>query len=115
MILFSNRCVITFVLIAVESISYLNGLYYGSQPPVWIDKVNPTYGSMVGGTILEIYGGNFMVNGMSTELEIFVGDNLCIIDKYHTNSDKVVCSTPACRTTTCQLDQVNIKIFTFCM
>ena len=107
-----SQALLTLALISLllKWLGAVQGQNLGSQPPVFITEVHPPYGSMAGGTTLELHGGNFMMD-MNTRLIIFVGNTPCIVDEYHTSADKAVCTTPACGTTYCVDNPVNFAMF----
>lgn len=57
---------------------------------------------MEGGSDISIYGANFASATLFTEAVVFIGNDRCVIDGYHTNDMRIVCRTPICRSEACR-------------
>ena len=64
--------------------------------------INPKTGGTNGGTRVTISGANFSPQGLWNEVQIFFGDDLCELDRYHSGDNTLICYTPICRTSLCQ-------------
>lgn len=71
-----------------------------TTPPI-ITKVSPWFGGYFGGTKIQISGANFSPAGMDSQVQVFIGNNECVLDRYHSDDAVVFCTTPICTTTAC--------------
>ena len=71
-----------------------------SFPPI-ISSITPWFGGAQGGTIVKIFGANFSPNGLWSEIVVFIGNNQCSFDRYHSTDSVIFCTTPICQTSNC--------------
>lgn len=70
-------------------------------PPV-ISSVTPSFGSVEGGTEIEIIGANFLQVGLFTNRVVYIDNAECKEIAYYTTDTRLICVTPKCISPICR-------------
>lgn len=73
-----------------------------------IIHISYSLGGLQGGTLLHIYGANFLQSGLSSSHTVYIGDSLCPVIEYYSTDSVLVCTVPKCSATEC-LTTINFQ------
>lgn len=92
----------SFVIILSGFVSILVGAQdFTLQKNPIIKTISPYWGGIEGGTMVTITGANFKPSVLFTEAIVFIGNEVCEIDNYHSSDVQIVCFTPKCYSSDC--------------